>query len=199
MVSGSGRTAAQHMEMLFAKGIVFTLVGAGLLTGIALYAQSTREFLRTSVVVPGRVIKLNAGPHHPEIAFTTLAGEHVEYPQGGEVSEQDGATVEVRYAPDAPAMTARLNTFGAIWGDADLRRDGRRLFGAGVGHLWTGAHVAQRASAGRALTRKPATGRKARRSQIRRRRLRSRPARARSCRDRHGRRATRRNDCSAAP
>ncbi|NIE57832.1 MULTISPECIES: DUF3592 domain-containing protein [unclassified Burkholderia] len=116
MVSGSGRTDAQQTETLIAKGVVFTVVGTCLLIGAALYAQSTREFLRTSVVVPGRVIKLNAGPHHPEIAFTTLAGEHVEYPQGGEVSVEDGATVEVRYAPDAPHMTARMNTFGAIWG-----------------------------------------------------------------------------------
>ncbi|MEK7890814.1 DUF3592 domain-containing protein [Burkholderia contaminans] len=116
MVSGSGRTDAQQTETLIAKGVVFTVVGTCLLIGAALYAQSTCEFLRTSVVVPGRVIRLNAGPHHPEIAFTTLAGEHVEYPQGGEVSVEDRATVEVRYAPDAPHMTARMNTFGAIWG-----------------------------------------------------------------------------------
>ncbi|MBN3823609.1 DUF3592 domain-containing protein [Burkholderia sp. Ac-20384] len=117
MVSDSGRTTAPQTETLIAKGVVFTVVGSCLLIGAALYAQSTREFLRTSVVVPGRVIKLNAGPHHPEIAFTTLAGEHVEYPQGGSVSEQDGAIVEVRYTPDEPRRSARLNTFGAIWGD----------------------------------------------------------------------------------
>ena len=61
MVSGSGRTDAQQTETLIAKGVVFTIVGTCLLIGAALYAQSTREFLRTSVVVPGRVIKLNAG------------------------------------------------------------------------------------------------------------------------------------------
>ena len=60
MVSGSGRTDAQQTETLIAKGVVFTIVGTCLLIGAALYAQSTREFLRTSVVVPGRVIKLNA-------------------------------------------------------------------------------------------------------------------------------------------
>ncbi|WP_175950605.1 DUF3592 domain-containing protein [Burkholderia sp. BCC0405] len=116
MASGSGRTAAQQTETLIAKGVVFTVAGTCLLIATALYAQSTREFLRTSIVVPGRVIKLNAGPHHPEIAFTTLAGERVEYAQGGEVSVQDGATVEVRYTPDEPRMSARMNTFGAIWG-----------------------------------------------------------------------------------
>ncbi|WP_071332818.1 DUF3592 domain-containing protein [Burkholderia contaminans] len=142
MVSGSGRTDAQQTETLIAKGVVFTVVGTCLLIGAALYAQSTREFLRTSVVVPGRVIRLNAGPHHPEIAFTTLAGEHVEYPQGGSVSEEDGATVEVRYAPDAPAMSARLNTFGAIWGDVLMIGGmGVVFFVGGLGQLRSGVRA----------------------------------------------------------
>nr|WP_244107134.1 DUF3592 domain-containing protein [Burkholderia sp. BCC0419] len=141
-MSVSGRAAAQPIEMLIAKGIVFTIVGTCMLIGAALCAQSTREFMRTSVVVPGRVVKLNAGPHHPEIAFTTLAGEHVEYPQGGDVSVEDGATVEVRYAPDAPEMTARLNTFGAIWGDAlTIGGMGAVFFVGGVGQLWSGVRM----------------------------------------------------------
>ncbi|NTZ07824.1 DUF3592 domain-containing protein [Burkholderia metallica] len=142
MMSVSGRAAAQPIGTLIAKGIVFTIVGTCMLIGVALSAQSTREFLRTSVVVPGRVVKLNAGPHHPEIAFTTLAGEHVEYPQGGDVSVEDGATVEVRYAPDAPGMTARLNTFGAIWGDVlTFGVMGAVFFVGGVGQLWSGVRV----------------------------------------------------------
>ncbi|VWC65727.1 hypothetical protein BLA50215_00148 [Burkholderia lata] len=142
MVSGTGRAAAQQTETLIAKGIVFTIAGTCLLVGAALYAQSTREFLRTSVVVPGRVIKLNAGPHHPEIAFTTLAGEQIEYPQGGSVSEQDGAAVEVRYTPDEPRMSARLNTFGAIWGDVLMIGGmGIVFFLGGVGQLRSGVRA----------------------------------------------------------
>ncbi|RQT27967.1 DUF3592 domain-containing protein [Burkholderia contaminans] len=142
MGSGSGRTAAQQTETLIAKGIVFTIAGTCMLIATALYAQSTREFLRTSVVVPGHVIKLNAGPHHPEIAFTTLAGEQVEYPQGGAVSVQDGATVEVRYTPDAPGMSARMNTFGAIWGDVLMIGGmGVVFFLGGVGQLRSGVRA----------------------------------------------------------
>jgi hypothetical protein len=138
MVSETGRTVRQHTATLVAKGIVFTVAGTCMLIGAALCAQSTRDFLRASVVVPGRVVRLNAGPHHPEIAFTTLAGEYVEYPQGGEVSVQDGATVEVRYTPDEPRMTARMNTFGAIWGDAlTIGGMGTVFFFGGVGHLWS--------------------------------------------------------------
>ncbi|MBN3832338.1 DUF3592 domain-containing protein [Burkholderia sp. Ac-20344] len=126
--SGRDRTDARHLAMQIPKGIVFVVLGTCLLTGALVNVQWTREFLRTSIVVPGRVVKLNAGPHHPEIAFTTRAGEHVDYPQGGAVSVEDGAAVEVRYAADAPSMTARLNTFGAIWGDA--------LFLAGMGSVF---------------------------------------------------------------
>ena len=144
MASEIGRPAAQHIEWRIAKGIVFTIVGTCMLIGVALYAQSTREFLRTSVVVPGRVLKLNAGPHHPEIAFTTLAGEHVEYAQGGAVSVEDGATVEVRYAPDAPRTTARMNTFGAIWGTVlTIGAMGMVFFAVGVGQLWSGVRASR--------------------------------------------------------
>ncbi|WP_423368883.1 DUF3592 domain-containing protein [Burkholderia sp. LMG 32019] len=142
MVSDPGRPAAQPVEVLIGKGVVFTVLGTCMLVGTALYAQSTREFLRTSIVVPGRVIKLNAGPHHPEIAFTTLAGEQVEYAQGGEVSEQDGAAVEVRYTPDEPRMSARLNTFGAIWGDVLMIGGmGTVFFLGGVGQLRSGVRA----------------------------------------------------------
>lgn len=142
MAPESARAAAQRTQTLIAKGVVFTAAGTCLLIGVAMYAQSTREFLRTSIVVPGRVVKLNAGTHHPEIAFTTLAGEHVEYPQGGDVSVQDGATVEVRYAPEAPAMTARMNTFGAIWGGVlTFGVMGAVFFLAGIGHLRSGVRA----------------------------------------------------------
>ncbi|QFS39687.1 Protein of unknown function (DUF3592) [Burkholderia cepacia] len=141
-MSGSGAAAAPQTETLIAKGVVFTVVGTCMLIAIALYAQSTREFLRTSVVVPGRVIKLNAGPHHPEIAFTTLAGEKVEYAQGGVVSVQDGEAVEVRYAPDVPRMTAQMNTFGAIWGTVlALGGMGMVFFVGGVVQLRSGVRA----------------------------------------------------------
>ncbi|PXX40473.1 MULTISPECIES: DUF3592 domain-containing protein [Burkholderia] len=141
-MASESRRAAPHTEMPIVKGVVFTVAGTCLLIGVAMYAQSTREFLRTSVVVPGRVVKLNAGPHHPQIAFTTLAGEHVEYPQGGDVSVPDGATVEVRYAPEAPAMTARMNTFGAIWGGVlTFGGMGAVFLLGGVGQLWSGVRA----------------------------------------------------------
>ncbi|KVW81331.1 hypothetical protein WL74_24670 [Burkholderia cepacia] len=52
---------------------------------------------------------------------------------------QDGATVEVRSAPQTPAMTARMNTFGAIRGGVlAIGVMGAVFFLGGVGHLWPG-------------------------------------------------------------
>ncbi|WP_241012858.1 MULTISPECIES: hypothetical protein [Burkholderia] len=49
------------------KGISAMVIGVGFLVAAVISAQSTREFLRTSIVVPGLVVKLNAGGYHPEI------------------------------------------------------------------------------------------------------------------------------------
>jgi hypothetical protein len=51
------------------KGISAIVIGVGLLIAAAISAQSTREFLRTSIVVPGLVVKLNAGGYHPGSRF----------------------------------------------------------------------------------------------------------------------------------
>ena len=98
------------------KAILSIVIGIGLLVAAAFSAQSTREFIRTSVAVPGQVVKLNAGEHHPQIDFVTRAGEHISYPQGGMVSGMKvGDQVTVRYLPEAPSQTATLDRFGALW------------------------------------------------------------------------------------
>jgi hypothetical protein len=103
------------MGMLKAMGAI--VIGVGFLIAAAFSVQSTREFLRTSIVVPGRVVKLNAGGYHPEIEFVTKSGEHVSYPQGGILiaAMEVGQDVEVRYLPEQPIPTATVNTFRAIW------------------------------------------------------------------------------------
>lgn len=54
-------------ESVMFKGISAMVIGVGFLVAAVISAQSTREFLRTSIVVPGLVVKLNAGGYHPEI------------------------------------------------------------------------------------------------------------------------------------
>ncbi|HEF5872808.1 TPA: DUF3592 domain-containing protein [Burkholderia cenocepacia] len=61
-------------------------------------------------------VKLNAGGHHPEIQFTTQAGQQISYPQGGIVTKVElGQRVEVRYQADDPNCSATMNVFVAIW------------------------------------------------------------------------------------
>ena len=80
------------------KAVAFVVIGVGFLIAAAINVQLTREFMRTSIMVPGEVVKLNAGGYHPEIEFMTKSGEHVSYPQGGIVSKMAvGDRPQVRY------------------------------------------------------------------------------------------------------
>lgn len=93
------------------------VVGICLLIAAALNAQSTREFIRASILVPGEVVRLNAGGSHPQVDFVTKAGEHVSSPQGGMIwGMKVGQAVEIRYLAENPLPTATLNKFGTIWG-----------------------------------------------------------------------------------
>ncbi|WGS51150.1 DUF3592 domain-containing protein [Paraburkholderia sp. D15] len=98
------------------KGIIFLLIGAAALAAACMSTSDTIDFLRTSIVAPAQVVTLNHGGSHPEIAFVTTRGQNVSYPQGGFVfGMKVGDQVQVRYLPDAPRATARLDQFGAIW------------------------------------------------------------------------------------
>jgi hypothetical protein len=99
------------------KVVAAGVIGIVLLIAAAFSAQSTREFLRMSILVPGQVVRLNAGGSHPQVDFVTKAGEHVSTPQGGMIfGMKVGQAVEVRYLADNPVPTATLNRFGTIWG-----------------------------------------------------------------------------------
>lgn len=99
------------------KSIVFTFVGVGLMISALCWAASTRRLTTRAAVAPGMVVKLNAGGAHPEIRFTTAAGQAIEYPQGGMIwGYHVGDHVEVLYDPRDPTTDPVINTFGALWG-----------------------------------------------------------------------------------
>ncbi len=99
------------------KSIVFTLVGVGLMISAVYWAASTRQFVARAASAPGVVIKLNHGGAHPEVRFTTAAGEVVEYPQGGMIwGYRVGDRVEVLYEPGNPNRDPVIHTTGALWG-----------------------------------------------------------------------------------
>jgi hypothetical protein len=100
---------------MFRSISVFTF-GLVLLIGAVISAIHTASFVRSSVVVPGHVIALNAGGSHPQVAFTTRRGEPISYPQGGFISGMKvGGAVMVRYSEEDPLPTATLDEIGAIW------------------------------------------------------------------------------------
>ena len=102
-------------------GIVGSLVGMGfgliLLVVAASMAGQSWRFAQGSLTAPGIVTRLEAGPSHPEIRFTTRAGEVVTYSQGGLVfGYRAGQGVRVRYDPAAPRTRANVDTWLATWG-----------------------------------------------------------------------------------
>ena len=99
------------------KIIVFTVVGVALMVGAVWRASATRRFVARAASAAGEVTKLNAGGSHPEVRFTTAAGQVIEYPQGGMISGyRVGDRVEVLYEPESPRSSAVLNRPGALWG-----------------------------------------------------------------------------------
>ena len=113
----AAETSPDNKALRTVKIIVFTLVGLALMVSAVCWAISTRHFVARAAAAPGVVVKLNAGGAHPEIRFTTAAGQVVEYPQGGMIwGDQMGDHVEVLYTPENPTGSAVLNRPDALWG-----------------------------------------------------------------------------------
>ena len=103
------------------KGGLFTLAGLALTTAAVAQTSSRLDFLDSAIQAGGNVIALNAGSSHPEIAFTDNSGARVSYPQGGWIyGYQVGMQVKVYYRAEAPATSAVVDDFGALWGTSVL-------------------------------------------------------------------------------
>lgn len=99
------------------KGGLFAVAGLVLLTATVVQTSSRVDFLKSALQAEGNVVALNAGGSHPEIAFTDDSGARISYPQGGWIyGYQVGMPVKVYYRPEAPATSAVIDDFGALWG-----------------------------------------------------------------------------------
>ncbi|AKJ97352.1 hypothetical protein VM99_04535 [Pseudomonas chlororaphis] len=98
-------------------GLLFALIGIGLLVITVNLTLERREFLARAQIADGVVSRLNAGGSHPEIAFTSASGEKISYPQGGFIfGYQQDQAVRVHYLPEQPAGSAIVDDLGALWG-----------------------------------------------------------------------------------
>ena len=110
-------TLRENSALRRVKSIVFTLVGVGLMIGAVGWGISTGRFMTRAASAPGVVVRLNHGGAHPEVRFTTAAGEVIEYPQGGIIwGYRVGDRVEVLYEPEHPDRDPIIHTTGALWG-----------------------------------------------------------------------------------
>lgn len=103
-----------------AKALLFTCLGVAIMLASVAWAVSVWGFAVNASSAHGVVTSLNAGGSHPQVRFTTAAGEVVEYAQNGLIfGYQVGDDVVVIYDPQRPTK-AIVNTFGARWGFAVL-------------------------------------------------------------------------------
>ncbi|WP_047289191.1 DUF3592 domain-containing protein [Pseudomonas protegens] len=98
------------------QGLLFALIGIGLLVIAVNLTLDRREFLASAQTADGIVSDLNAGGSHPEIAFTSSTGEKISYPQGGFIfGYQKDQPVRVYYQPERPANSAIIDDPAALW------------------------------------------------------------------------------------
>jgi Protein of unknown function (DUF3592) len=121
-------------------GLAFACVGLLLLCLAAWSASATRSFIRTATSAEGQVVALNAGGSHPQIRFTTPAGQVISYPQGGLIfGYRSGDVVRVLFDAGDPAGTATIDSAGALWFRALLFCGLGALFGITGVMWWLGA------------------------------------------------------------
>ncbi|MBN3803234.1 DUF3592 domain-containing protein [Paraburkholderia sp. Ac-20336] len=96
------------------RNYIALIIGLALLIGAISEVKSNLDFIRTSTTTLGKVIRLNHGERHPEIAFVTQRGKQITFPASF-ISADVGDSVLVRYDPLMPRETARIDDFYGIW------------------------------------------------------------------------------------
>ncbi len=98
-----------------AKGVLFALIGAGLLAVAIITAVPKHAFIRNAARAEGVVVRQDHGPAHVTIEFTTASGQKMSYAQNGDVYFRRGDHVVVLYDPEAPGLSACADRFGALY------------------------------------------------------------------------------------
>ncbi|MCC8396374.1 DUF3592 domain-containing protein [Paraburkholderia sp. MMS20-SJTR3] len=94
----------------------FALVlGLCLILLTAISADKAFEFYNSSVVTTGRVVRLQYGKFHPVVEFFAMDGSRYEALANTWWSVDAGQAVNVRYTPDNPAQSVKLDRFLDLW------------------------------------------------------------------------------------
>lgn len=91
-------------------------IGAAFTIAAAYSLYHTLDYIGATQTADGIAISTPIGPHHPDITFIDSRGESIRFSANGNVSQNVGDRVVVRYRQDSPAHSARLDTFGSLWG-----------------------------------------------------------------------------------
>lgn len=91
------------------------VIGAAASIGTAYSAYSTLNFINSTQTADGVVVATPIGPHHPDVVFTDASGNQVRFSANGDVSQNMGDQVTVRYRLEAPQRSARIDTFWSRW------------------------------------------------------------------------------------
>lgn len=91
------------------------IIGIGRLSAAIITIRSTRDFLRSSAVVPRDVVALYAGGSHPQIAFVMQSDEAIAHPKSGMTCGITvGDAVQVRNGNEEAMPSARLGWGGRV-------------------------------------------------------------------------------------
>jgi hypothetical protein len=116
------------MNWIAALGVIFVLIGGGLLAAAVSHFRRRRAFIKQSTTAKGTIVAFAENregeevSYFPRIAFNTPSGREVIFESGAGSSSNPGRignTVTVRYRPDQPDV-AEIDSFVSLWGPALL-------------------------------------------------------------------------------
>jgi hypothetical protein len=93
-------------------------IGGVVFIGAVYSIYSALNYIDSTETVEGVVTETPIGPHHPDIVFTDVGGKRIAFSAKGYVSQNVGDRVNVRYNRENPERSAKLDTFGSLWGNA---------------------------------------------------------------------------------
>ena len=100
-------------------GIIFPIIGGGLLIGSVVSATFTYQFISIASRAEGKVVKLNAGGAHPSIKFTPSSEKiAIEFSGSGYINYAVGDKVTVLYLKNdtyPSRFQTNIDNPGALW------------------------------------------------------------------------------------